>query len=215
MSSTDTTTGAMTRTERKRLATHEQLLSAGRELGMAGGWESIVVEDVAELADVSPATFYNHFGSRDAFFDELGVTARDRMLDLVERSLTGSRPPHHELASLTKALVESADSESRRSRFGLSVSDNVVATPGPIDALHALTIHRGQESGIFDVDVDMDLAVIMYRAAVREAMRYGSSIADEGWPSGLPWKYVVSTSLAFLGADSEAVSDAVTAASTL
>ena len=72
---------AMTRTERRRLATHEDLLVATRELLLERGPRDINARLIAKRADHASATFYNHFADVAAAIDEAmeptAVWARD------------------------------------------------------------------------------------------------------------------------------------------
>ncbi|NNN00541.1 MAG: TetR family transcriptional regulator, partial [Acidimicrobiaceae bacterium] len=64
------------RRERKRLKTHDELRRAALELSAERGLAKVTVEDIAEAADVSLRTFYDHFPSKeDAIvgFDESRV----------------------------------------------------------------------------------------------------------------------------------------------
>lgn len=77
------------RRERKKSLTHQQLRAAALRLGAEKGLQKVTVEDIAEAADVSTRTFYDHFSSKeDAIvgFDEERVqqlrdALRQRPLD--------------------------------------------------------------------------------------------------------------------------------------
>jgi len=60
----------MTRTERRRLATHEDLLEATRDLLLERGPRDVNARLIAKRADHAAATFYNHFADVDAAVDE-------------------------------------------------------------------------------------------------------------------------------------------------
>lgn len=50
-------------------ATRERLISAGRELFGAGGYEATSIEAILELAEVKRGALYHHFVSKQALFD--------------------------------------------------------------------------------------------------------------------------------------------------
>jgi len=77
------------RRERKKSVTHRQLRAAALRLGAEHGLQKVTVEDIAEAADVSTRTFYDHFSSKeDAIVgfdvervDQLRRALRERPLD--------------------------------------------------------------------------------------------------------------------------------------
>jgi AcrR family transcriptional regulator len=59
------------RRERKKAATRKALADAALELFLQRGFDAVSVRDVAEAADVSTATLFKHFPSKEALlFDE-------------------------------------------------------------------------------------------------------------------------------------------------
>ena len=67
-------TGAkLTRRERKTLRTRQQILDAARELFNKYPYDDVKMDDIAERADLSRATLYNHFDSKEAIYFEIGI----------------------------------------------------------------------------------------------------------------------------------------------
>jgi AcrR family transcriptional regulator len=58
--------GSMGLRDRKKLQTRAALTKAAIELFTANGYDATTVEDIAARAEVSPMTFFNYFGSKDA-----------------------------------------------------------------------------------------------------------------------------------------------------
>ena len=56
----------ISRRERKKLETRDRILSVAREMMESQGFEATTLDQIAEGADVSNATFYNYFPSKDA-----------------------------------------------------------------------------------------------------------------------------------------------------
>ncbi|WP_255546174.1 TetR/AcrR family transcriptional regulator [Glaciihabitans sp. dw_435] len=52
--------------ERKRIATRRAIQRAVLRLASERGLEQLTIEDISREADVSPRTFFNYFGSKDA-----------------------------------------------------------------------------------------------------------------------------------------------------
>ena len=96
------------RRDRKREATHQSLRAAALRLGAERGFQHVTVEEIANEADVSVRTFYDHFASKqDAVigFDEWRITQlRDAL-----RARPAHEPPRVALrAVLRELLVESS-----------------------------------------------------------------------------------------------------------
>ena len=54
------------RRERKKLEVRARIYGAARELFAKHGFEATTVDEIAQTADVAPATFFNHFQSKQA-----------------------------------------------------------------------------------------------------------------------------------------------------
>ena len=63
--------GRTRRAQERRAATRQQLLNAGERVFGTKGYLSTSVADVIEAAKVARGTFYLHFESKEALFQEL------------------------------------------------------------------------------------------------------------------------------------------------
>ena len=59
------------RRERRRRELRERVLEATLALVAEQGFEATTVEQIAEAADIAPATFFNHFQSKGGLLAEL------------------------------------------------------------------------------------------------------------------------------------------------
>jgi AcrR family transcriptional regulator len=92
------------RRDRKKQATRRALRNAALQLVAERGLAHVTIEDITELADVAPRTFFNHFSSKES-----AVVGADP--ELVERMLVGliERPSEESpLQALRAVLVEYA-----------------------------------------------------------------------------------------------------------
>ena len=98
------------RRERKKLATHQLLRSAALRLGAERGLQKITVEDIAETADVSIRTFYDHFSSKEDAI--IGFDA-SRVLQLREALVARPRSeqPLEALRAVLRELLEESSEE--------------------------------------------------------------------------------------------------------
>lgn len=71
------------RRERKKAATRLAISNRATELFVERGFEAVTVAEVAEAADVSIKTVFNHFATKeDLFFDRVG-----EVLDVLDRAI--------------------------------------------------------------------------------------------------------------------------------
>lgn len=113
----DATVGYMATTElgrrdRKKLATHQALRSAALRLVIERGLHQVTVEEIAEAADVSVRSFFNHFPTKEDAIVGLDPDRVDQLRDAV-----ASRPPEETplvtlravLGELASAMVEHSE----------------------------------------------------------------------------------------------------------
>jgi len=73
--------------ERKKRETYARIVESGRDLFQAQGFEETAVEQIAAQANISRATFFNYFGTKEAL---LGAIA-DEALNWLQQRLEGKR----------------------------------------------------------------------------------------------------------------------------
>jgi len=71
--------------ERKKRETYARILDVGRELFQSQGFEETAVEQIAAQANISRATFFNYFSTKEAL---LGAIA-DEELDWLQHRIAG------------------------------------------------------------------------------------------------------------------------------
>jgi AcrR family transcriptional regulator len=91
------------RTEARRAATRERIVSAALAQVAEGGYRSAGVQAVAARAAVAVGTVYRHFPSKGELFAEVFRRASQRELDTV---IEVSQPPRRSAAERVAAAVE-------------------------------------------------------------------------------------------------------------
>lgn len=71
--------------EQNKRDTNDRLLSASRVLFSAQGFASTTVDDIAERAEVSRATFFNYFQGKDAVLEALHSDHLDQLASKVDK----------------------------------------------------------------------------------------------------------------------------------
>jgi AcrR family transcriptional regulator len=61
------------RRERRKRELRERIFRVARDLFLAHGIEATTVEQIAEAADIAPATFFNHFHNKQAVVQEMAL----------------------------------------------------------------------------------------------------------------------------------------------
>ncbi len=103
----------MNRFEQRKAATHQNLLRAAREVIVAQGYENVDILTITERADVSKATFYQHFENKEACVRELilhGFQALEAEIFSSEKVATSPRAWVQE--SLTKLFQWAEDNRA-------------------------------------------------------------------------------------------------------
>lgn len=75
------------RRERKKRELRDRIYQTARELFLAHGVEATTVEQIAAAADVAPATFFNHFQSKDRLLREMTGEVFERLEALIDTQL--------------------------------------------------------------------------------------------------------------------------------
>jgi AcrR family transcriptional regulator len=108
----------------------QQIILAGVRIFAARGYHAVNVEDVLRAADVSRATFYTHFKSKeDLFSDIVDLLLREQstfILQLQEKFLSA----HGDFAAVVESLVQTVVAEAERSRDVLLLFFDVIVGSG-------------------------------------------------------------------------------------
>ena len=160
------------RRDRKKLATHQTLRSAALRLVAERGLHEVTVEDIAEAADVSVRTFFNHFPSKEDAIVGLDPERVDQLSGALAARPAGEPP----LAALRAVLGELASTMVERSEEWPLRMEVVRASPALLPRLlasfaiyeRALVEVIGSRTG---TDPDRDLYPALATAVAMGAFR--------------------------------------------
>src|SRR5580692_1500798 len=80
------------RRSRKRLATRQKISDVATLLFMGRGFDQVTVDEIAEAADVSRMTVFNHFSRKEDLFFDLDDEGREDLMSALQRRKKGTSP---------------------------------------------------------------------------------------------------------------------------
>lgn len=160
-------TAGLSRRERRRLATREEILQAARELLLEVGPEELTLRQVARRADFSPAALYTYFSSRDEIVASLLAESFDR-LDAYLRRVPRELQPADRVVQLGVAYMDFAHDNPVDLHCILSAtSQDLPLGSGQAVGLEAArligqTFREGVEKGVFAPSGEQSVAEMAY-----------------------------------------------------
>ncbi len=164
------------RTEARRAAARERIVTAARELVARGGYAEASVAAVAERAGVATGTVYRHFPSKAELFAEVFRSASQHEVDAVVAATAGAR------GSAADRIAAAVEAFARRALRGRRLAWALIAEP---------------------VDPAVEAERLVFRRAYRDAF---ATVIAEGVDNGeLPEQDPLLAAAAMVGAIGEAL----------
>ena len=88
------------RREARKTALREKIYETARELFLTDGYEATTIAQIAEAADIAPATFFNHFTNKSAVLHEMTGEVAEHIQTLVDRQLERPVPAQERIRGL-------------------------------------------------------------------------------------------------------------------
>ena len=156
----------LSRRERKKAEVRRRLYETAMEMFEGQGFAGTTIEQITERVDVSPATFFNYFPSKEAVLGDYHRAQHELLLEqaqILEREVDGVR---ERFLKLSGWYEDRAESEGRIFRVLIQeflsrptiLAGNVEVSMSVFKVLHGW-IERGKETGEFRADLDSMLAV--------------------------------------------------------
>jgi AcrR family transcriptional regulator len=149
------------RRERKKAAVRQRILAEARRLIVRQGYWATRVEEIADAADVAPATFFNYFPNKWALLAALASEILERIADLLAED-TGATVPAlprlQEFFTRAATQVELAEADLHGVLL-LAVRATALSDSGRerVARLHralSALLYAGQQTGDVRRDVD-------------------------------------------------------------
>jgi AcrR family transcriptional regulator len=85
-------TSVLNRQTRKRLATRQRISDVATRLFIERGFDNVKVDEIADAADVSRMTVFNHFPRKEDMFFDLDEVGREELLAALQRRKPSTSP---------------------------------------------------------------------------------------------------------------------------
>lgn len=154
------------RRELNKLQCRERILKMSRRLFTAKGYEDTTMEDIAEAAEVSKATLYNYFASKESLLLGIADVALDEVRHSIEVDLAGETDSLVKLRRVVEMLALDSIryiSLTRRIMYlNSSPESELYTTRQDIVQLMETLIVQAQEQGTLRRDIPAEELVELF-----------------------------------------------------
>ncbi len=164
------------RREARKTALREKIYETARELFLTHGFDATTITQIAEAADIAPATFFNHFTNKSAVLYEMTGEIAEHLLALVDEQLerpVSAQERIHGFANAAARNIAAADGLARDVLLELmrSQAGPDQAAPHLLQIYEPFTkvISEGQAAGEVRTDFDARFLAEMVLGALNVA----------------------------------------------
>jgi AcrR family transcriptional regulator len=185
--------GIQERKEREKEHRREEILDAAQEVFFRKGLLPATMDDIAEEAELSKATLYLYYKSKEDLYLGVAMRGLDILEGMFNRAIDKALSPVPTLLSFIDALEEFF--ETRRNYFrlftffqtpqfhtevSLEMRESCIAANHRIWKLIISVLRRGIEDGVIRKDIDpIDLAIISWSSTTALMFRIDTEL--ERW----------------------------------
>jgi len=175
------------RRERRRRELRKRVVEATLGLVADRGFEATTVEQIAAVADIAPATFFNHFQSKSGLLAEITADVALALEGLIEQHLGDDGTVREQLEGLARHAAEMISEHQKVAREVML--EMLRSGSRPEDAApHLASLHRplttmlakGQERGEVRTDQDAEFLAEMVLGALHATL--SQWLSDESYP---------------------------------
>ena len=185
--SVDPSPAPLGRRERRKLEVRTRIYTVARELFAKQGFEATTVDEIARAADVVPATFFNHFQSKQAMLGLMTGEVFEYLHTMTSEHLEGEGSSSEKLRAFISAAAEGISAGRGIARDVLLEFMRSDATPkGPHPYLERLfepfvaLIEQGQRTG--EMRNDYDAAFLAQMTGCRMNAASTNWLANPDYP---------------------------------
>lgn len=167
------------RRQRKKRQLRTHIYETARQLFLKHGYEATTVAQIAEAADIAPATFFNHFASKSAVLAEMTSEVSEHLQALVDRQLKRPVSAQERILGFADAVASDVAEARGLARDVLLELMRGRARPGedapylsPVHEPFATMIREGQAAGEVRTDLEATFLAEMALGALNVAMSH-------------------------------------------
>ena len=179
------------RRERRKLEVRNRIYVAAKELFAKQGFEATTVDEIAQVADVAPATFFNHFQSKQAILGLMTGEVVEHLHAMTVEVLVGPGSSFERIRRFVSRAAEDISANRSTARETLLEFMRLDATPnGPHPYLERLfepiveLVAEGQRAGEIRTDHDAafltQMAVGMINSAITNWLANPDYAVEDG-----------------------------------
>lgn len=156
----------ISRRERKKMETRADILTAARHLFEEKNFETVSIEEITEKADVSKATFFNYFSSKENLLSGIAVDEIDDIIILADEELKTIDSPIEKIRTIMRRMLKDAIPYLHLTgRVVFSSIINTDGQPSPFCKINCILedmVKEGQQKGeISNSFIPSDIAAII------------------------------------------------------
>lgn len=173
------------RRSRRRRELHQTILDTAADLFARDGYDATTVEKISIEADIAPATFFNHFPSKEDVLREVGQDVFTRFRRLVEEQLKREGSSVQRLdgfATRSADLVRRAPEMTRRVLIAVLRSSRPGESGNELASMQEDFARLLRQGGDVPAQVDLDLTAEIIVSVVIGCMTHW--INDPSYPLG-------------------------------
>jgi len=169
-------TESLSRRERKKLETHQALLTAALSLFRGKGYDATRVEEITERADVAKGTFFNYFPSKESLLGELALWSVEQLRAAVDLEQGALASPVIRIKLLVRMMQEQAGQDIDLIHRAF-VAQLCVLPPAPdggkrqLSGLFLEPVAEAQVCGEIRVDVSAELVSDLLQLSLFRQLR--------------------------------------------
>ena len=165
------------RRERRKRQLRAHIYETARLLFLKYGYDATTVAQIAEAADIAPATFFNHFASKSAVLAEMTSEVSEHLQALVDRQLGRRVSAQERILGFADGVATDVAEARGLARDVLLELMRGRARPGedapylsPVHEPFASIIREGQAAGQVRTDLEATFLAEMALGALNVAM---------------------------------------------
>ncbi len=172
----------MSRRELNKQKCREKILKASRRLFSAKGYDDTMIEEVAIKAEISKATLYNYFPSKESLLVGIAEDELDQIRDYLENELSEVDDPAEKLLSVLESFIMDCISYINLSRkityLNSCEESSLYASRVDLLKIFRSLVVDAQERKIFRSDISADDIVDIVMSVYLMAQFEWSHISD-------------------------------------